>query len=107
MVVGSLDERTIASLRLARVAAVYDGRGAGGIAPPEAFGLSTRVLARPLRVGDVLARSEDALLGLRDIADQHRGETVVVLADGPPGDRVDVRIDADGVSISPADARQR
>lgn len=105
MVVGSLDERTIASLRLARVAAVYDGRGAGGSAPPEAFGLTTRVLTRPLRVGDVLARREDALLGLRDIADQHRGETVVVLADGLPGERVDVRLDADGVSISPGDAR--
>ena len=103
------DAATAESLRYERVAAVYDGPpGSGAAELGDALGLPVQVLARPVAVDDVTARAAEALGDLRELADLHRGETVVVTAVGRPGRRLDVAIDGDGVTmveISPGVAR--
>ena len=97
------------ALRHERVAAVYDGPpGSGAAELARALGLPVQVLARPITLAGALAREADALGDLRDLADLHRGETVVVAAVGGPGARVDVALDGDGLTIrevSPGDVR--
>jgi hypothetical protein len=104
------DASAAQGLRHERVAAVYDGpparttdggpsRAAGAAALGDALGLPVRVMARPLSLPDVLAREPTALDELRDLADLHRGETVVVLVAGEQGRRVEVAVDGDGVSV--------
>lgn len=99
---------TAEGLRHERVAAVYDGPPGTGAAPlGPALGLPSQALAEELRLDDVLAHEVDALAALSDLADLHRGETVVVTGRGRPGQRVDVSVDGDGVSVvevSPGDA---
>lgn len=96
-------------LRHERVAAVYDGPpGSGAAALGDALALPVQVMTRRLTLADVLAEDPDAVGDLRDLADLHRGETVVVVAEGVPGQRVDVSIDGDGVAVrevSPGVAR--
>lgn len=88
------------ALRHERVAAVYDAPpGPGAHALGRALGVPVQVLARPIRVDDLLTRTDRALDALRDLADLHRGETVVVAAEGSPGRRVDVAVDGDGVAV--------
>lgn len=103
------DASTAEALRHERVAAVYDGPpGSGAAELGRALGLPVQVLARPIRLVDVLAREAGALDDLRDLADLHRGETVVVAAVGDPGARVDVALDGDGLrvgEVSPGGAR--
>jgi hypothetical protein len=103
------DAATAESLRYERVAAVYDGPpGSGAARLGDALGLPVQVLARPLAVDDVLAQAPEALGDLRELADLHRGETVVITAVGRPGRRLDVAVDGDGVTmdeISPGAAR--
>lgn len=89
-----------------RVAAVYAVDGT-----PHAADLSRRVggaslsLTEPVTVQAVLARQPDTLAQLRDIADLHRGETVLVLAADDIGrgsldDRtVTVLVDGDGIVV--------
>lgn len=92
------------ALRHQRVAAVYDGTGGrGGAAAADlarGLGLTVQVTARPFSAADVLARGPEALEQLRDLADLHRGETVVVAATGAHGQRVEVAVDGDGVSVA-------
>ena len=97
-----------------RVAAVYDGRTGRAAPGPEASGLAARLGVRAtgcpqLLRSDVVVRAAGALAVLCDLADLHRGETVVVLPAGEPGPVLEVRVDADGVrvEVSPAAARSR
>lgn len=99
------DAESIAELDDTHIAAVYDAREAGHLEPP------ARLLELPVRevprlvLRDVLDESPRELGKLRDLADLHRGETVVVLVEGEVGDRVDVSLDGDGVvlrRVSPA-----
>ncbi len=94
------DAATAESLRHARIAAVYDGPpGSGAVALGQALGLPVQAMARPMAAADVLARAEEAVADLRDLADLHRGETVVVAVLGQPGQRVDVALDGDGLTV--------
>jgi hypothetical protein len=87
-------------LRHERVAAVYvDPPGPGAAALAGAFDLETKALARPIALVDVLEREPRALATLRDLADLHRGETVVVAAEGERGHRLEVTVDGDGVRL--------
>ena len=103
------DAGTAESLRHERVAAVYDGPpGSGAVALGHALGLPVQAMARPMAAADVLARDPEAVGELRDLADLHRGETVVVAVLGHPGQRVDVALDGDGLTVeevSPGVAR--
>ncbi|MGE5719750.1 MAG: hypothetical protein ACM3XQ_07745 [Nocardioidaceae bacterium] len=103
------DVSMAATLSHERAAAVYDGGGGPGAqALAEALGVPAQALAQPLTIAGVLARDAEALRVLEDLADLHRGETVVVTAQGGPGRRVDVAVDADGHTVeevSPGDAR--
>lgn len=88
------------SLRHERVAAVYDGPpGSGAAALAGALGLPVQVMARSLVIAEVLARAPESMTALGGLADLHRGETVVVVAEGRPGQRVDVTVDGDGVTF--------
>ncbi len=91
------------ALRNERVAAVYDAppHADGAQALAGALGLPVHAMTRRLTLAEVAAASTVALDVLRDLADLHRGETVVVLADGPAGRRVVVTVDADGVTVDP------
>lgn len=95
------------ALRHERVAAVYDGSASDG-GPSwvgevaETLGLPVGALAAPIPLTAVLAREPEALAALGELADLHRGETVVVTAVGEPGRRVDVAVDGDGVTITEA-----
>lgn len=89
------------SLRHERVAAVYD-------APPHAdearalagaLGLPLHEMTHRLTLAEVANESPGALDVLRDLADLHRGETVVVVGEGDDGHRVDVSVDGDGVTV--------
>lgn len=89
------------SLRHERVAAVYDGApssSAGEIA--ETLGLPVTALAGPIALTAVLSREPAAVATLGELADLHRGETVVVTAAGEPGRRVEVALDGDGLTIA-------
>jgi len=102
------DASTAATLAHERAAAVYDGGGSGAQALAEALGVPARGLEQPLTIAGVLARDAGALRVLDDLADLHRGETVVVTAQGSPGRRVEVAVDGDGqtvAEVSPGDAR--
>jgi hypothetical protein len=96
-------------LRHERVAAVYvDPPGPGAAALGDALGLPVQALARPVALDDVLAQEPKALAALRDLADLHRGETVVVGVQGEPGRCVEVVVDGDGVvvgAVSPGAGR--
>jgi hypothetical protein len=109
LLLGEPDPATAQALRHERVAAVYAGPpGPGAAELGRALGLPVQDLARPIALVDVLARAAGALDDLRDLADLHRGETVVVAAVGEPGARVDVSLDGDGLRIaevSPGGAR--
>jgi hypothetical protein len=83
-----------------RVAAVYaDPPGPGAAALARALGLEAQALARPIALVDVLHRDPEALATLTDLADLHRGETVVVDAEGEAGYRLEVALDGDGPSM--------
>lgn len=100
VLVSAPDASTAQSLRHDRVAAVYDGPpGSGATGLGAALGLPVQVMARPLAIGDVLAQAPDVLGALRELADLHRGETVVITAVGRPGQRVDVAVDGDGITL--------
>lgn len=92
---------TAETLRHERVAAVYEpGRGSGAAVLADALGLPVQVLPRPVAAADVRVRDGEAIDVLRELADLHRGETVVLVADGEPGERLEIAIDGDGVHIS-------
>jgi hypothetical protein len=94
------DASTAQSLRHERIAAVYDGPpGTGAAALARVLGLPVQVLARPIALVDVLDRAPEALSDLGDLADLHRGETVVVGAAGPAGSRAEVSVDGDGLRL--------
>lgn len=100
LVLSDPDASLAETLRQERVAAVYDGPpGSGATALGDALGLPVQVMSRRLVQADVLARHPDALGELCDLADLHRGETVVVLAEGTHGQRVEVAVDGDGVAV--------
>jgi len=93
------DPGATAQLGHERVAAVYDARPGGhDETSVELLGLAVQVVA-PLTLRGVLDRSPQALGALGDLADLHRGETVVVLSGGSAGGRVDVSLDGDGVVV--------
>lgn len=88
------------SLRHDRVAAVYDAPpGSGAAALAGALGLPVQEMARSLVIAEVLAEAPEPMTTLAGLADLHRGETVVVVAEGLPGQRVDVTVDGDGVAV--------
>lgn len=111
--------RDSTTVELERVAVVYDGSGEelpGGVTFAERLAASLAVPHRPiphgpaphrpvpppLVVDDVAGRSPAALEVLGDLADLHRGETVVLVVGGAPGSRLDVHIDADGMVVRAA-----
>ncbi len=96
----TLDGATADVLRHERLAAVYDappGAAATGLAA--ALGIPATALVRPLALEAVLVRESLAVETLSELADVHRGETVLVVAEGRPGRRVEVAIDGDGVAV--------
>jgi hypothetical protein len=104
LVVAGADAITAEELRHERVASVYDGqRGPGDVRAAaelaRALDLPVQDLARSLSLADVLAHEALAIDALRDLADLHRGETVVVTATGGQGARVDVAVDGDGTTV--------
>lgn len=98
-------------LRHERVAAVYAGPDGSASADELSAEELGRALGAPVRrpgpavdLGAVLAREPGPLAALEDLADLHRGETVVVVAAGPPDrdvgrDLVEVLVDADGITV--------
>lgn len=93
------DPGATARLGHERVAAVYDARPNGHHETArELLGLAVQVVG-PLTLRGVLDRAPQALETLRELADLHRGETVVVLSEGAAGGRVDVSLDGDGVVV--------
>ena len=105
----SLDASSAEELRHERVAGVYDAPpGAAATELAAALGVPATAMARPATLEAVLAREGSAVDVLRELADVHRGETVVVLVEGRPGRRAEVAIDGDGVAVaevSPGNAR--
>ena len=100
LVLSAPDASLAETLRQERVAAVYDGPpGSGATALGDALGLPVQVMTHRLTQDDVLARHPDAVDQLRYLADLHRGESVVVLVDGPRGQSVEVAVDGDGVAV--------
>jgi hypothetical protein len=85
-----------------RVAMVYDGQPAVASSAAEALAAALRVPVRPLdepvAADAVLAQKPPAMRLLRDIADLHRGETVVVVTE--TGSPFRVEVDADGVRLT-------
>lgn len=97
------DARALAdALRHERIAAVYDEPSGpeGTAALAEALGLPLREVAHRPATSALLAERPEALEELRDLADLHRGETVCVAAEGPPGSAVEVAVDGDGVTVT-------
>lgn len=99
--VSSAVDSAVATLRHQRVAAVYD-------VPPHAdvvhavaasCGLTVQGIPRRPCLQDVLSGDPATLEALQDLADLHRGENVVVAAEGAPGRRVDVSVDGDGTVV--------
>jgi hypothetical protein len=95
------EEGVAGSLRLERVAAVYDAAGAaaGAGALARELGVPARPCPAPVRMVDVRTGAPEALAVLADLADLHRGESVVVLAEGAPGERLEASLDDDGVRL--------
>jgi hypothetical protein len=91
-------------LRHERVAAIYAGTP-DQVAPALAVevGVPVSFLTHEVSVDAVLARDEAALEVLAELADLHRGETVVVTARGSTGRRIEVSVDGDGVLIRSVD----
>ena len=88
-------------LRHERVAMVYDGppRASGGsTALAEALGVPLGVLSTPVALDDVRSGGGDAMAVLREVADVHRGEAVVVVVAGADGEIVELSLDADGTA---------
>jgi hypothetical protein len=97
------DEATVAGLAAARVAAVYDGRHGEPSERAAALAASLHVrlvtLAEPVTIDGVRNQRPEEVRVLDEVADQHRGETVVVLTDASRPFRL--KVDADGVVIEP------
>ena len=101
------DGADVARLRAERVAMVYDAAYDGVAGRPsglaEVLGLSlgvpSRALGARLHTDRVRVQEPETMQVLRDVADLHRGETVVVLLDG--NDQLELRIDGDGVAFGP------
>jgi hypothetical protein len=103
------DPALVDGLRAERVALVYDAAATPGAERERqgparlaaAIGVPHRTLDDALAVDDV----RHGRVGLlEDLADVHRGETVVVTTGGRPGrpvERVDVTVDADGTRVDP------
>jgi hypothetical protein len=88
-------------LRHERVAMVYDGppRASGAsTALAEALGVPLGVLSNPVTLDDVRSGSGDTMAVLRDVADLHRGEAVVVVVAGAKDEIVQMSLDADGTA---------
>jgi len=88
-------------LRHERVAAVYAGtRDDAG--PATRLGEGLGVPVHPvveLTVEGVLDQAPETMEVLAELADLHRGETVVVLATGDRPRRVEVTVDGDGTRV--------
>ena len=56
---------------------------------------------RPLSLDDVAEGRPAARERLGDLADLHRGETVLVRVEGPPASHVEVSVDGDGYVVGP------
>jgi hypothetical protein len=98
------DEAAVAKLSAERVAMVYDGQHAEASkrAADLAAALHVRVvsLAEPVTTDGVRNQEPDTMRVLGELADQHRGETVVVvLTDTPEPFRM--KVDADGIQLEP------
>jgi len=109
IVVSSVDDLDVETLTEDRVAAVYDGRPAAGGSGPMAgdllaladrLGLPVVPTEQRVLLEEVRERAPYALAVLSSLADLHRGETVLLRADGEPGGRVDVGIDGDGALVA-------
>lgn len=95
------------ALRHERVAAVYAATGSPGDGADRAaelaraVGVPVREMTAVLWLDEVVGRNEEALGALEDLADLHRGETVLVaVADGGSRSRrVDVAVDGDGLTV--------
>lgn len=103
-------ESVLGRLRHERVAAVYDVPPHADViqAVAAACGLTARRIPRRPSLDDVLSGHPAALEALQELADLHRGENVVVGAEGPAGRRVDVSVDGDGTvvdEVSPGASR--
>ncbi|MGH3330822.1 MAG: hypothetical protein ACRDPJ_05880 [Nocardioidaceae bacterium] len=103
VVVDDVSDELLGQLRGERVAMVYDAsadRPAGKAqVVAEALRVSARPLDRTIDVLELLARQPAAMDALRELADVHRGETVLVLAAGHATGVLEVSIDGDGVVV--------
>lgn len=103
VVVDDMSDELIAQFLGERVAMVYDAsadrRTGKAQVVAEALNVSARPLDRTIDVPEVLARQPAAMDALRDLADVHRGETVLVLAAGHAMGVLEVSIDGDGVVV--------
>lgn len=87
----ALSETTAEELRGERVAAVYDGTSKGlAQALAGDLGVPVQATAHPVSFGDVATREAGVLDLLSELADLHRGETVVVAVDDGPDEQSDV-----------------
>ncbi len=95
-------EGLVASLRHGRVAAVYDEPPHADVARvlADALAVPLREVPRRPSLEDVLGQDRATLALVQDLADLHRGENVVVVAEGPAGRRVEVSVDGDGVGVA-------
>lgn len=87
-----------------RIAAVYAEDGSPDVEPlSRRLGAASMLLPRPVKPESVVDREPDALTQLEELADLHRGETVLVLSQGSDdGNSVTVLIDGDGLTIEDA-----
>ncbi len=102
LLVSAQDTEVLGRLPGQRVAMVYDGQGSvseQADALGEALGVPVRALGEDLAVGAVRAQEPAAMQVLRDVADLHRGETVLVLLETETA--WEVSIDGDGVAVTP------
>jgi hypothetical protein len=108
IVVSSVDDLDVVTFAEDRVAAVYDAAaptGGSGPGPGDLHALADRLglpvvpAERRVLLEEVRERAPYALAVLSALADLHRGETVLLRADGEPGGRVEIGIDGDGALV--------
>lgn len=103
LVLPGVDDAAVDRLRDERVALVYDADPGGADElrmVAERLGVVVAPAGGRVSVVDVRDRTPSAIDVLRDLADLHRGETVVVRAQGEGETWLEVLVDNDGVTVT-------